>query len=76
VIAIAARAGVPIVPVGVRGAFDAFPRDARIPRPHPVSVAYGKPLEVPLAAARSREDQSRWAGELMQRIGQLCVGAD
>jgi 1-acyl-sn-glycerol-3-phosphate acyltransferase len=75
VIAIAARAQVPIVPVGVRGAFEAFPRDARVPRPHAVSVAYGKPLDIPLAAARSRQGQSRWAAELMRRISELCVCA-
>ncbi len=75
VIAIAARAGVPIVPVGVRGAFEAFPRAARMPRPRAVSVAYGRPLEIPESAARSREGQSRLAGELMRRIGELCVAA-
>lgn len=73
VVAIAARAGVPIVPVGVQGAFEAFPRDARLPRPHAVRVAYGEPLVIPEAVARSREGQSRWAAELMQRIGALCA---
>ena len=73
VIAIAARAGVPIVPVGVRGAFEAFPRDARLPRPHPVHVAYGAPLEVAAAEARSRDGQARLADELMRRIGLLCA---
>ena len=72
VIAIAARAGVPIVPVGVQGAFEAFPRHARWPRPHPVRVAYGSALEIPAEAARSRDGQLRFAAELMQRIGDLC----
>ena len=75
IVSIAARAGAPIVPVGVRGAFEAFPRHARIPRPRPASVAYGEPLDVPRAAARSRAEQVRIAGELMRRIGVLC-GAD
>ena len=75
VVAIAARARVPIVPVGVRGAFEAFPRDARLPRPHPVHVAYGTPLHVPEAAARSRAEQSSFAATLMERIGALCVAA-
>ena len=73
VIAIAARARVPIVPVGVRGAFEAFPRDARVPRPHPVHVAYGAPLEIANADARSRDGQARLADELMRRIGDLCA---
>lgn len=71
IIAIAARAGVPIVPVGVRGAFEAFPRDARVPRRHPVHVTYGTAFDVPRAAARSREEQVRVAADLMRRIGEL-----
>ncbi len=73
VIAIAARAGVPIVPVGVQGAFEAFPRDARFPRPHRVRVTYGTPLEIPPTVARSRDGQSRLAATLMDRIGELCT---
>jgi 1-acyl-sn-glycerol-3-phosphate acyltransferase len=75
VISIAARAGVPIVPVGVRGAFEAFPRDARLPRPHPVRVAYGTPLEIPPSDVRTRDGQVRLASELMRRIGELCAAA-
>ena len=65
----------PIVPVGVRGAFEAFPRAASLPRPHAVSVAFGAPIEIPARAARSREDQGTWAEELMRRIAALCVVA-
>ncbi len=71
VIAIAARAGVPIVPVGVRGAFEAFPRDARVPRPVAVSVAYGTPLAIPSEVSRSREGQALYADQLMRHIAAL-----
>lgn len=71
VIAIAARAGVPIVPVGVHGAFEAFPRDAWLPRPYPVCVTFGAPVAIPAAVVRSREGQIEWATDLMQRIGAL-----
>lgn len=71
VIAIAARAGVPIVPVGVDGAFEAFPRDARLPRPHPVRVTFGSPVLIPSNVIRSREGQTVWAADLMERIGAL-----
>ncbi len=70
-IAIAARARVPIVPVGVHGAFEAFPRSARLPRPHPVRVAYGEPLHVGPEIARSHEGQTTVAIELMRRVGTL-----
>lgn len=71
IIAIAARARVPIVPVGVHGAYEAFPRAAWLPRRHPVAVAYGSALEIPATAVRSRDEQLRLAGELMRRIGML-----
>jgi len=71
VIAFAARAGVGIVPAGVRGAYEAFPRDARFPRPRPVRVRFGAPLPVPAEAARDRDAQRRLARELMARIATL-----
>lgn len=75
IVSIAARAGVPIVPVGVRGAFEAFPRQALVPRPRPVAVAYGEPFDVPRSAARSRDEQVRVAADLMRRIAELCGAA-
>ena len=40
------RAGVPIVPVGIAGAFAALPRGSWWLRPVPVRVVYGEPLSV------------------------------
>ena len=40
---IADRAGVPIVPAIVEGAFQAWPRQGRLRR-HPISVWYGRPI--------------------------------
>ena len=71
IIAIAARAGVPIVPTGIAGAFEAFPRDARLPRRRPVRIRFGAPLTVPPAAGADRELQTELADELMQRIARL-----
>jgi len=71
VVALAARADVPIVPVGVAGAFEAFPRDARWPRPRPVRVAFGAPLVVEAAARTDRVVQQRVSVELMRRIDEL-----
>jgi len=44
VILLARKAGVPIVPTMILGAFESWPRHARLPRPHPVIVAYGPPM--------------------------------
>lgn len=50
-IAIAARAGVPVVPMVIDGAFEAWPRSNRLPRPHRIRVAYGQALSAAEAAA-------------------------
>jgi 1-acyl-sn-glycerol-3-phosphate acyltransferase len=44
---IAARADVPIIPVGVIGSFDALPPGAWLPRRAPVTVRVGKPFRIP-----------------------------
>jgi 1-acyl-sn-glycerol-3-phosphate acyltransferase len=40
------KANVPIVPVVIEGSFDAWPKGRKLFRPGPVSVMYGRPLDV------------------------------
>lgn len=40
----ARQAGVPIVPVGIRGAFEAWPRQRSLPRPRRIAVRLGAPV--------------------------------
>jgi len=43
---VAARmAGVPIVPCGIRGAFEALPRQATLPRPFKIAARFGAPID-------------------------------
>jgi 1-acyl-sn-glycerol-3-phosphate acyltransferase len=42
--AIARRSGAAIVPMAVQGAFAAMPRGVFVPRPHPISSAFGQPI--------------------------------
>ena len=42
--ALAARARVPIVPAGLAGTFEAWPRGRRLPRAYPIRVHYGPPI--------------------------------
>jgi 1-acyl-sn-glycerol-3-phosphate acyltransferase len=39
-----ARAGVPVVPAGIAGTFQAWPRTHLFPRPRPVRIHYGNPI--------------------------------
>jgi 1-acyl-sn-glycerol-3-phosphate acyltransferase len=38
------RAGVPVVPAGIAGTFEAWPRSRLLPRPHPIRLHYGPPI--------------------------------
>lgn len=42
--ALAARVGVPVVPAGVAGTFETWPRSRRFPLPHPIRIHYGAPI--------------------------------
>ncbi len=44
--ALVRRCGVPIVPVGIDGAFQAWPRSAKFPRPGRVQVVIGTPITI------------------------------
>ena len=40
------RTGVPAVPVWIEGTFEAWPPGQRLPRPHPVSIRIGTPVQL------------------------------
>ncbi len=42
VIHLSRRANAPILPVAIEGAFDAWPKSARLPKPSPISVQFGR----------------------------------
>ena len=50
---VARRAKVPILPAAIEGAYQAWPRAARLPRPWPVHVHYGRVISVDEIAACS-----------------------
>ena len=54
-IILARKAKVPIVPTVILGAYKAWPRHAKLPRPAPILVAYGERLSVDQIAARDDE---------------------
>lgn len=62
---VARRAGVPILPVGIRGAVDALPRDARFPRPRRIGVRFGAPVapDAPDALERARDAIAAMIGD-------------
>lgn len=64
-IAVARRSHVPLVPVGLDGAYQAWPRTARLPRLGRIAVVIGEPITPQQVAGFSDEDL---LAELEQRI--------
>jgi long-chain acyl-CoA synthetase len=50
---------VTVVPAYISGAFEAMPRDARLPRRHPVRVAFGAPVRVAALASGDTDPRLR-----------------
>lgn len=53
--ALASRAQVPIVPAGVAGTFEAWPRSRPFPLPHAIRIAFGAPIPPEEIARHSTE---------------------
>ncbi|HEY5315652.1 MAG TPA: lysophospholipid acyltransferase family protein [Pirellulales bacterium] len=63
--ALARRARVPLVPVAIEGAFQAWPRQRRFPRTGTIEVVFGQPLEPETAAAL---DDAELLAEIERRL--------
>ena len=74
----------PVIPVRVFGTFEAYGLHMKIPRPHRLTVKYGKPIEFAALRAEAKScDKERLkqiyqevADELMRAIAQLEPHAD
>ena len=70
---LALKAGVPIVPCAVAGAYDVWPRWDRRPRKGPVQVAFGTPFRLPQIDDRRRRNDAvpEASRRIMQEIASL-----
>lgn len=71
---IAAKAGVPIQPIRIRGAREALPRGSGRMRLARIEVTIGEPIDLRaegLGQARDKEDYQKIADLLMAAIGRL-----
>jgi len=72
--AIALRAGVPLIPAAVEGAFQAWPRGGA-PRPAPVAVRYGRPISAAECRRMSRDELTeRLRAEMLKLQSALRQG--
>ena len=67
---LALRAGVPLLPAGIVGTFAAYSRHHRFPRPGPVLVRFGEPVNLPAAwrGHAAKEHLEEATTLLMERI--------
>jgi 1-acyl-sn-glycerol-3-phosphate acyltransferase len=69
---LATRADVPVIPVGIQGAYEAWSRHRRFLRPHRIAVHFGPPLPADAIRGLSEED----AVELVyHHIAEACEQA-
>jgi 1-acyl-sn-glycerol-3-phosphate acyltransferase len=64
---IAIRAGVPIVPVAIRGTHDILPKHSLVPRPGVVEVVIGKPIDTQGLEGQSLRDLMEQVYQAIQR---------
>ena len=70
---IVAKTLAPVVPVRIFGAFEAFPRTAKFPKPSTISIVFGKPIRFTKAdtAGDPREIYQRISDTIMAHIAAL-----
>jgi 1-acyl-sn-glycerol-3-phosphate acyltransferase len=69
---LARRAGVPVVPAGIRGTYEALVgRRGYIPRRHPLAVTFGPPRRFPQEAGSGRVARGRITQRIMDDIAAL-----
>lgn len=59
------RAGVPVLPTVIDGSYEAWPRGARFPKPHPIRILYGEPANISHLKA---DDIRKWIDDTLARM--------
>jgi len=70
---LAMRTGVPVLPMWIEGTFQAYPRRARFPKIHPISIHIGKPLqfEVRTESAISEDILDKATAQILGSISDI-----
>ena len=73
---IALKANVPIIPIGIRGAYEALPKGSKFPKPHPITINFGKPFMIQdymdVNTQKSSELQQKITDLIMSKIAEVC----
>ena len=66
---IALKSGAPILPIGIRGAYEAFPKGSRFPKPRRITVTIGEPFSLEPYLPPDKK-----AGELQEVATDVIMG--
>jgi 1-acyl-sn-glycerol-3-phosphate acyltransferase len=73
---IALKAKVPILPVGIRGAYESFPKGSKFPKPYPIAVTFGKPFTIEEYVDVNMQEDDRLQQQatdlVMSKIAEIC----
>ncbi len=72
-VALIRRVNVPVIPVAVAGAYEAFPRGAWFPRPSKIRVVYGLPLDSARLAELSQKGREAELVDWSRSSIQTCL---
>ena len=67
----ALKSGSPIIPLAIKGTFEAFPRKTKFPKPAKVSLKFGKALSYDIEKKPSKERINYVKDEIMNNIQKL-----
>ena len=67
----ALKSGSPIVPLAIKGTFEAFPRKTKFIKPANVILKFGDPLQYKVEKKPSKERINEVRNEIMSRIQKL-----
>ncbi len=65
----------PVVPVRLFGTYEAFGRHHRLPRPHPVVVKYGEPMDLAAVRAEARTCGKDRLKQIYQEVSDAIMAA-
>lgn len=65
----------PVVPVRLFGTYEAFGRHHRVPRPHPVVVKYGEPMDLTALRAEAKTCSKERLKQIYQQVSDEIMSA-
>jgi 1-acyl-sn-glycerol-3-phosphate acyltransferase len=69
------KSDAPVVPVRVFGTYEAYGRHLKLPRPRPIAVKYGRPMNFEKLRAEAKVCSKRWLKEIYRQIADEIMDA-